>query len=302
MQVYPSQMVADVQDELRDTLGRSATVAVIGKKLNRSLRDLSAEIRRVQPNAFKYFTQVNVVAGTSEYNLPIDIPPNGITEVLPLDGSVNLSKRYVRFNERGRYISGNTFYYSVRHNGRNLVLVIVPEPTQNETVTVWYTKEPTAMQYGTPGSMTATTIVLADPPTMGQRYLEASEPVNAYIMITAGNAIGDVRRITAYNVGTRVATVDSAWSNSLGNTRYEILPDWVSDQAADYLVWDVLRQEMSRNKDDKTDWDLARREKLDRILQQWQTLQRTEMHRIPLGRGYARTMLHRLPPDVDRGD
>ena len=274
MQLYPSQMVADVQSELRDTLGRAATPAIIGKKLNRSLRDLSAEIRKVQSNAFKYSTTVNVTVGVSDYDLPIDIPPNGITEVLPLDSQLSVSKRYVRFNDRGRYTSGSTYYYTVRHNGRNLVLSILPPPTASETVTVWYTKEPTAMQYGTPGTMTANTILLAATPTIGQRYLEASEPVNARIAITAGNAFGDVRRITAYNVTTRVATVDAAWTSVPGNTVYEILPDWVSDQASDYLIWDVLRQEMARNKDDKTDWDQMRREKLERILGQWQTLQK----------------------------
>lgn len=281
----PSRMVGRIQRNLRDTLSRSFTVAWIGELLNESKRTLVDEIRNVQANFFKKSTEISVTSGTDEYNLPLDCPPNGVTNVEPLVTSYQRSRYYTRFNDRNKIVAGIK-HFTTYHNGRRLVLLLRPTPTESETVTVWYQRCTVEMQYGTPSAIAATTLTLPASPTMGNRYYENDYPVGAYIMMTAGDAFGDVRSISSFVASTRIATVSSAWSatTNVSSMTYEILPDWIDDALADFLVLDATCAGLMREEDDPGEWKERRNAKLASVLTQVKSLQRVEPYRMELDR------------------
>jgi len=97
------------------------------------------------------------------------------------------------------------------------------------TVNAWIIQEPVQISASTvDASAGASTITLVASPSVGSTVVEDDYYNGALIGIASGTGVGEIKRITDYDGGTRVATVDSAWTNPpvvAGNSVYSILTD-----------------------------------------------------------------------------
>ena len=278
-------MVAQVSRNVRDTDFRSATRSWIGEALNRAHRTLCDEVRAASPNFFLRSTTIAVVAGTNEYDLPLDCPTDGLREVTPLQAGYPRSRPYMRWRDRAGVISGPK-QITTYHNGRRLRLILKPDPTEAETVTVGYQRGSVEMQYGTPVSMTATSIRLAAAPDIGNTYLHESAIVGGRIFISAGSSIGMLVNVTAFAPATRIATIDGPFTafGSPSTHTYEVVPEFMDDSVADFCVHDATVQYYDREEDDATSWKEARARKLAAIKQSVMSLQKVEALQLRLDR------------------
>ena len=300
LNVPPSRMVEQVSQNVRDPSHRGFSIAWIGDRLNEAKRRIANAIRQAQANFFKKQATVNVTVGVEEYDLPLDMPPDGLTGVEPLYTSYARSRYYISYRERNKVITGAEKHFSAYHDGRRNRLVLKPTPTEAETVTVIYQRSSIEMQYGNPDSMTANTIQLPLTPTMGRQYLAENYPVGAFCLISGGSALGDMRQITSYAVATRLATVDAAWTafSSFANMQYEILPDWVDDDISDYLVYDATMTAFDRDEEESARWEKKRDEKYESIIAEVKQLQKVQAYRMVLDREWGRAGRRVLPPGI----
>ena len=289
MNVTPSRMVSALQTILQDTLGRLHTAASLTNMLNEAARNVHSLVREAQPNFFNVSTTIALVNGTGTYALPLDCPSNGIVRVERTNGGITFQMAHVKMQERIEHTGGD-MVFSVYHDGRRLQMVFSPTPTSAENITVWYQRAAIPMQYGTPASMTASTIQLAATPTGGQTYLETNACVGARVHMTAGSALGNVLQISAYNVVTRVATVASTWAaTTTTGATYEILPGWIDDQFSDAIVYDAASEAFERDEEDGENWRNKRDQRIQSLLKQVGRLQRVHPMRMELDRSQDRS-------------
>lgn len=293
--------IADqIQTLAKDTLGRLYTDSALGLMMNRSLRTIHALIVDHQPRFFQTSATIALVNGTTEYDLPLDCPPNGIFAVERTSGGQNFELLFVPYRERLLHTTGE-FVWSTIHNGRRLRLVVFPVPSSAENLTVRYQRGSVPMQYGAPASIAASTITLAASPTIGETYLETDGPVGASILMSAGDNLGNVRVITAYNVTTRVATVDSPWStiSNLSSMRYNVMPSWLDDQMTDAIMYDSLGEALLRDEENPAPWMERRDSVLSGIVKQVSRLQRAQAGQLTLDRDINRGSRRLIQNDLD---
>jgi hypothetical protein len=89
---------------------------------------------------------------------------------------------------------------------------------------LWYIRHLPGLHYGTVAAASSGDITLAATPTKGTLETEKNVYKGMRIGIFSGPGVGQIRRITAYDPSTRIATIDSAW-DSVPNTssQYDII-------------------------------------------------------------------------------
>lgn len=162
---------------------------------------------------------LDVAAGTSEYLLPPSV--ESILRIAKINSESGTPDWEIRpespwsvrgpsFRLEGRVLRFEPFWQG---DGASLELLYVPNGDFR-------------LHYGTAGTVTTTTVVLATSPTLGTRDTRENAYVGAVLRIISDtNGVIQERTITAYNRTTKVATVTPAFSPALGGTvTYEVVP------------------------------------------------------------------------------
>jgi hypothetical protein len=85
---------------------------------------------------------------------------------------------------------------------------------------------PVPLSYGQAAANTGSTSVVLDAtPNIGENVTEANSYVGCYIAMESGGAVGETRRITAFNTSTRACTVAAFSSAPAADDYYTIMMD-----------------------------------------------------------------------------
>jgi len=238
--------IADARSLLNEpSSGGGVTDHELAKWGNDGQRILANKIQAADANFFEESDQsLGFTAGTEEYDLPEVCRDRIITKVTRTDLSERVPIDKIPFQDRDVYqqsgliytgSNGEGRYYYLR--GNKIGLKPTPRSTISANVLIHYLQLPHELHWGVLGTaasnnVTTTTFKMptststgANPHLKaGRLVLRPNYYVNARIRILTGNAIGTERKITAFNVATQFATIDSAWTAAdVENREYVIL-------------------------------------------------------------------------------
>jgi hypothetical protein len=221
--------IADARSLLNEpSSSGSVTDHELAKWGNEAQKMLANAIQASDANFFEESDQsIGFTANTEEYDLPDVCRDRIITKMTRTDLSERMPIDPIRFQERDFYqqtglVNGEGRYYYLR--GNKLGLKPTPRTTIATNVLIHYLQLPHDLMYGLLGTdaanVTTTTFKIPSSTTSASSlYIKAgrlhSRPnyyVNARVRILTGNARGTERKITAWNVATGFATIDTAWT------------------------------------------------------------------------------------------
>jgi hypothetical protein len=238
--------IADARSLLNEPSGvGSATDHELAKWGNEAQRFLATAIQASDANFFEESDQsLGFIADQEEYDLPAVCRDRIITKMTRTDLSERVPIDPIPFQQRDIYqqsgllytgSNGEGRYYYLR--GNKLGLKPTPKTTVSANILIHYLQLPHDLHYGVLGAssdsnVTTTTFKMpTSTSSSANPYLKAgrlsTKPnyyVNARIRIITGSALGTERKITAFNVATQFATIDSAWTVAdVENKEYVIL-------------------------------------------------------------------------------
>ena len=171
---------------------------------------------------------VSVSSGTQEYSLPsgliqlrmvgrTDITPNKV--LYPLDITKKLFYQ-TSYDIEDPYLR-REYTYLWNHS-----LGIVPEPSGDETINIWYIRRLPKLSYGTADAVGATSITLASSPSLGETSNEDDYYNDARIyIVSASTNAGQTVTVSDYDGSTREATVTWSSGEPTGTVVYSIVCD-----------------------------------------------------------------------------
>lgn len=161
---------------------------------------------------------VTLVDGTQDYVLPPNV--GELLQIAKINSTTGLPEyevwpgSYMNPGGQGWKLEGNT-------------LRLLRDWDSTDTLQLLYipNSEP-LMHYGTPEAVTASTITLMAIPTDGTLGKRPNEYVGMLVrMLTSTTFVQEERLITAYDVTTRIATINKAWDTTpVGTMTYEVVP------------------------------------------------------------------------------
>lgn len=226
--------IADARSLLNEPSGVGAvTDHELAKWGNEAQKMLATAIAAADSNFFEESDQsIGFTANTEEYDLPDVCKDRVITKVTRTDLSERVPIDKIRFQDRDMYqqsglvytgANGEGRYYYLR--GNKLGLKPTPRSTIATNVLIHYLQLPHDLMYGLLGTdaanVTTTTFKIPSSTTVaaslyikaGRLHTRPNYYVNARVRILTGtNGRGVERKITAWNVATGFATIDSAWT------------------------------------------------------------------------------------------
>lgn len=162
--------------------------------------------------------EITLAAGTQDYILPPNV--GELIRVAKVNSTTGLPEYEVL---PGSYMNPGGCGWKIEGN----VLRFLRDWNSTDTLELTYmpNSEP-LLHYGTAGTRTATSIILAETPTDGTLGIRPNEYVGMLIRILdSAEKVQEERLITAYDVATRVATINKAWDNTpSGAVKYEVVP------------------------------------------------------------------------------
>ncbi len=140
-----SKVISDTGTEQEEFVSESELLGYC----NEAIDEAEAEIHTIYEDYFLTYSTINLVAGTKEYSLPIDIYANKIRSVLHEDGDLLYPMTRIRFSDKFEDIrstekyntSGSYRYFLVNTSAANGVkMYIAPPPRDTITsgVRIWY--------------------------------------------------------------------------------------------------------------------------------------------------------------------
>ncbi len=226
--------IADARSLLNEPSGvGSVTDHELAKWGNEAQKLLATQIQAADANFFEESDQsLGFTADTEEYDLPDVCRDRIITKVTRTDLSERVPIDPIRFQERDIYQQSGLVYTGANGEGRYYYLrgnKIGFKPTPRTTIAanvlIHYLQLPHDLMYGLLGTaassnVTSTTFKMPNSTTVASSlYVKAgrlsTQPnyyVNARIRVLDGTDRGLERKITAYNVATQFATIDTTWT------------------------------------------------------------------------------------------
>lgn len=207
----------------------SVTDHELAKWGNEAQKLLATAIAAADSNFFEESDQsLGFIADQEEYTLPDVCWDRVITKITRTDLATRQPIEPIPFQHRDGYsdqyasANGEGRYYYLR--GNKLGLVPKPRSTVSANILIHYLQLPHDLMYGLLGTdaanVTTTTFKIPSSTTSAASlYVKAgrlsTKPnyyVNARVRILTGNGRGVERKITAWNVATHFATIDTAWT------------------------------------------------------------------------------------------
>lgn len=229
------ELITDIRRELNEP---SATGYFSDSELaayvNRGQDLMSAKIIESDQNFFEESDQtLGFVANQEEYELPAALWDRKITKVTRTDLSSPKQLSKIRFQEKDHYHSASVFLSGSGTDGevyylRGNKMGVKPTPTTTiaTNLLIHYVFHPHELHWAEVGSPDSTTFVMPTATTGSSPLMKGGRVsttpnyyVGARIRILGGTDRGLERKITAYNVATRTATIDSAWT--AGNVQHQ---------------------------------------------------------------------------------
>ncbi len=225
--------ISDARSLLNEPSGvGSVTDHELAKWGNEAQKMLANAIQAADANFFEESDQsLGFIADTEEYDLPDVCRDRILTKVTRTDLSERVPIDLIRFQERDIYQQSGVMYTGANGEGRyyylrgnKIGLKPTPRSTISANVLIHYLQLPHDLMYGLLGTdaanVTTTTFKMPSSTTSasslyvkaGRLHTRPNYYVNARIRILTGTARGLERTITAFNVATQFATIDSAWT------------------------------------------------------------------------------------------
>lgn len=229
------EMIADIRREINqassDGFLSSHEIAAF---INRGQDAMVTRIMEADQNFFEDTDQtLGFVADQEEYDLPAKVQNRKLTLVKRTDLNVPDGKilEYMPFQQAKRLlgaggaladiVTSDEVYYL---RGNKIGIKPTPKITVATNLLLHYLQLPHELHWAQVDSPTGTTFRMPTSTTATPPYLKAGRIsttpnyyIGAKIRILSGTDRGLERTITAYNVATRFATIDSAWT--LGNVQ-----------------------------------------------------------------------------------
>jgi len=225
--------IADARSLLNETSsGGSVSDHELAKWGNEGQNRLALAIQAADSNFFEESDQsLGFIADQEEYDLPSVCRNRVITKMTRTDLAERQPIEKIPFQQRDGYARGGPYasgdgegrYYYLR--GNKLGLSPKPRTTVSANILIHYIQLPHDLMYGLLGTdaanVTTTTFKIPSSTTSADSlYIKAGRLstapnyyVNARIRILTGtNGRGIERKITAWNVATQFATIDTAWT------------------------------------------------------------------------------------------
>lgn len=189
-------------------------VELIQVALDTVLTDI--HINTDHPIIIRY--EITLVDGTQNYILPPNV--GELIRVAKINSTTGLPEYEVW---PGSYQNPGGCGWKLEGN----VLRLLRDWDSTDTLELTYmpNSEP-LLHLGTAEAVTATTITLMATPTDGTLGKRPNEYVGMLVRVLSSTEnVHEERLITAYNVTTRVATINKAWDNTpTGTLKYEVVP------------------------------------------------------------------------------
>ena len=226
--------IADARSLLNESSsGGSVSDHELAKWGNEAQNRLANAIMAADANFFEESDQsLGFIADQEEYDLPSVCRDRVISKITRTDLAERVPIDKIPFQERDIYQTSGLIYTGSNGEGRyyylrgnKLGLKPTPKSTVSANILIHYVQLPHDLMYGLLGTdaanVTTTTFKIpSSTTTASSLYIKAgrlsTKPnyyVNARIRILTGtNGRGIERKITAWNVATGFATIDSAWT------------------------------------------------------------------------------------------
>ena len=221
-------MVADIRREINQSADAgSVSNSELMAYLNRGQDLLITKIVEADANFFEESDQtLGFIANQEEYELPAALWDRKITRITRTDLTEPRQLSRIRFQEKDSYTSANVFLsgnatdgsvYYIR--GNKIGIKPTPSLTIAANILVHYVSMPHELHWAEVGSPATTTFVMPTATTGSSPLMKGGRVsttpnyyVGARIRILGGTDRGLERKITAFTVATRTATIDSAWT------------------------------------------------------------------------------------------
>ena len=226
--------IADARSLLNEPSGVGAiTDHELAKWGNEAQKRLANAIQASDSNFFEESDQsLGFIADQEEYDLPEVCRDRIITKITRTDLSQRVPIDKIPFQERDIYQQSGVMYTGSNGEGRyyylrgnKLGLKPTPKSTISANILIHYVQLPHDLMYGLLGTdaanVTTTTFKIPSSTTVAASlYVKAgrlSTKPNYYVgarirILTGTNGRGVERKITAWNVATQFATIDTAWT------------------------------------------------------------------------------------------
>ena len=202
---------------------------------NHAQRLIASKIMEADQNFFEQSDQtLGFVKSQEEYLLPAFLWDRKITRVTRTDLSEPKQLHYIRFQEKEHYHSATLFSSGTALSGevyylRNNYLGLKPTPqsTIAKNILIHYLRLPHEMHLAQMKTVTSTTMTMPLATTGAAPLMQAGRLANtpnyyvgARLRVLANlivNGRGFETEITAFNVSSRLATVDTAFPSDIAN-------------------------------------------------------------------------------------
>lgn len=234
------EMIVDIRREINEpvAVGHLSDLEITAY-VNRAQDLMASKITEADQNFFEESDQsLGFILNQEEYDFPARINDRKITRVTRTDLAQPKQLMRIRFQEKDRYHSISVFLSGSDIQGdvyylRGNKIGIKPTPLQTiaANILIHYIDLPKELHWADVGSPTGTTFIIPTATTGAAPIMRGgrvSTTPNYYIgskiRILTGTDRGLERTITAFDVATRTATINTAWTSAnVSNQQYVIL-------------------------------------------------------------------------------
>ena len=251
------ELMTLMRDWLREPTAAHWTDADCYRKLNSRQRFLSEIIINASTGFFQRSTTISYVSGTATYDLPKMCAR--VVKVERIDGTYPVEVEPITGSDEYRFIGNLILTPNSSSEGwlyEADAIRIAPQPasTITDALRVRYIKWQPMLHSGAASAVGASTITFPAAPARGSITAFTDAYEGMYVAITAGTGVGLLKKITAYNATTRVATVESAWGAGapVAGSIYAITPE-LPERWHDLIAVGAAMDALKETKDDVTE-------------------------------------------------
>ena len=226
--MIPSEMVTDFKNHL-DALDGFFDGAEIMRRLHSAQQEIIRKIVEEDPSFFVETSTLDLTGSQETYDLPLNarlgsriVMGENMSSNLnnPVNGPIPAAhlRDYFSYQDAGSLVNIHP-YYSFMLEGSKVRVEPTPSVSESNAIRIWYVPSYGNMLEGFVAGAGANTITLPDgDPNYAASFDIVDRRDDFYngmvVRILSGAGVGEYKKITDYDGGTRVATVESNWSET----------------------------------------------------------------------------------------